>query len=67
MINSTKNPNQTQSTIVTKNLDQHKKNSNSVAHNLAKHAICILDFLVWTEDVPSHIVLFLQLDVVDLP
>ena len=40
-----------------------KRNGNSVAHNLAKHVICILDFQVWMEDVPSHIVLFLHLDV----
>ena len=40
-----------------------KRNGNSVAHNLAKHAICIPDFQVWIKDVPSHIVLFLHLDV----
>ncbi|XP_065621858.1 uncharacterized protein LOC111993424 [Quercus suber] len=39
-----------------------KRNGNSVAHNLAKHAICIPDFQVWMEDVPSHIVPFLHLD-----
>ena len=33
-----------------------KRNGNSVAHNLAKYALCILDFQVWMEDVPSHIV-----------
>ena len=33
-------------------LDSHvKRNGNSVAHNLAKHAICIPDFQVWMEDV----------------
>ena len=40
-----------------------KRNGNSVAHNLAKHAICIPDFQVWIKDVPSHIVSFLHLDV----
>ena len=40
-----------------------KRNGNSVAHNLAKHVICIPDFQVWIEDVPSHIVPFLHLDV----
>ena len=35
-----------------------KRNGNSVAHNLAKHAISILGFQVWMEDIPSHIVLF---------
>ena len=43
-----------------------KKNDNRVAHNLAKNALCILDFQVWMEDVPSHIVSILQLDVVEL-
>ena len=36
-----------------------KRNGNSVAHNLAKHAICIPDFQVWMEDIPSLIVSFL--------
>ena len=40
-----------------------KRNDNSVAHNLAKHVIFILDFQVWMEDVSSHIVPFLYLDV----
>ena len=40
-----------------------KRNGNSVAYNLAKHAICIPDFQVWIKDVPSHIVSFLHLDV----
>ena len=44
-----------------------KRNSNSVAHNLAKHAIRISDFQVWMEDVASHVVSFLHLDVVHLP
>ena len=42
-----------------------KKNGNRVAHNLAKNALHILDFQVWMEDVSSHIVSILQLDVVD--
>ena len=44
-----------------------KRNGNSVAHNLAKHAIRIPDFQVWMEDVPSHVVSFLHSDVVHLP
>ena len=44
-----------------------KRNGNSVAHNLVKHTIRMPDFQVWMEDVPSHIVPFLQLDIVDLP
>ena len=43
-----------------------KRNGNSIAHSLVKHAICIPDFQVWMEDVSSHIVSVLQLDVVDL-
>ena len=43
-----------------------KRNGNSVAHNLAKHAICISDFQVWMKDVLSHIVPFLHLDVTHL-
>ena len=44
-----------------------KRNGNSIAHNLAKHAISIPDFQVWMEDVPSHVVSFLHSDVVHLP
>ena len=44
-----------------------KRNGNSVAHNLAKHAIRIPDFQVRIEDVPSHVVSFLHSDVVHLP
>ena len=43
-----------------------KRNSNTIAHSLAKNALCILDFQVWMEDVPSHFVSILQLDVVEL-
>ena len=43
-----------------------KRNGNSVAHNLAKHAICMLDFQVWMEDVPPHIVSFLYSDITHL-
>ena len=35
-----------------------KRNDNSVAHSLAKHAISILNLQVWMEDVPSHIGFF---------
>ena len=40
-----------------------KRNDNSVAHDLVKHAIRIPNFQVWMEDVPSHIISFLHLDV----
>ena len=43
-----------------------KRNGNSIAHNLAKYALRIPDFQVWMEDVPSHIVQFLPLDVTHL-
>ena len=43
-----------------------KRNGNSVAHNLVKHAIRMPDFQVWMEDVPSHIVSFLYSDVTHL-
>ena len=42
-----------------------KRNDNGVAHSLAKNALCIPDFQVWMEDVPSHIGSILQLDVVE--
>ena len=42
-----------------------KRNNNAVAHSLAKNALCIPDFQVWMEDVPSHIGSILQLDVVE--
>ena len=45
---------------------QVKRNGNSVAHNLAKHALCIPNFQVWMKDVPPHIVQFLQFDVTHL-
>ena len=31
------------------------RTGNIVAHNLAKHARHVRDFLVWTEDIPSHL------------
>ena len=43
-----------------------KKNSNRVAHSLAKNTLCMADFQVWMEDIPLHIVSILQLDVVEL-
>ena len=43
-----------------------KRNGNRVAHSLARNTLCIPDFQVWMEDVPSHIVSILQLDVVEL-
>ena len=29
-----------------------KRAGNKVAHKLARHALCILDFSMWMEDVP---------------
>ena len=29
-----------------------KREGNNVAHNLARHALCISEFSVWMEDVP---------------
>ena len=43
-----------------------KREGNSVAHNLARHAISISDFLVWIEDVPPHIQNFVQVDLTSL-
>ena len=40
-----------------------KRNSNRVAHSLAKNALRILDLQVWMEDIPSHIISILDLDV----
>ena len=42
-----------------------KRNDIGVAYSLAKNALCIPDFQVWVEDVPSHIGSILQLDVVE--
>ena len=39
-----------------------KREGNKVAHKLAKHALCISDFLVWMEDVPPPIRSFVQDD-----
>ena len=41
-----------------------KRNSNRVAHSLAKNALCIPDLQVWMEDVSSHITSILDLDVI---
>ena len=40
-----------------------KRNDNGVAHSLAKNALCILNFQIWMEDIPSHIGSILQLNV----
>ena len=42
-----------------------KRNNNGVAYSVVKNALCIPDFQVWMEDVPSHIGSILQLDVVE--
>ena len=39
-----------------------KREDNSVAHNLARYAISIPNFLVWMEDIPPHIQHFVQAD-----
>ena len=41
-----------------------KRNGNRVAHSLAKNALRIPDFQILMEDVPSHIVSILDLDVI---
>ena len=43
-----------------------KRNGNRVAHSLDRNALCIPDFQIWMEDIPSHIVLILQFDVAEL-
>ena len=43
-----------------------KRNNNSVAHNLARHAISIPDCQVWMEDVPPRTVSVLHSDVTHL-
>ena len=40
-----------------------KRESNKVAHKLARHAFCISDFLVWMEDVPPLISSVVQDDI----
>ena len=40
-----------------------KRNDNRIAHSLAKNALRILDLQVWMEDIPSHIISILDLDV----
>ena len=40
-----------------------KREGNKVAHRLAKHALCILDFLVWIKDVPPPIRSVVQDDI----
>ena len=43
-----------------------KREGNSIAHNLARYANSIPDFLVWTEDVPPCIQSFVQADLASL-
>ena len=40
-----------------------KRNDNRVAHSLAKNALHIPNLQIWMEDVLSHIILILDLDV----
>ena len=43
-----------------------KREGNSVAHNLARYANSIPDFLVWMEDIPPCIQSFVQIDLASL-
>jgi len=43
-----------------------KRESNILAHSLARYAIGILDFLVWKEDVPSQFQDVLQADLLGI-
>ena len=42
------------------------RDCNSVAHSLAKHALNIQDFLVWTEETPPQVFHVLQADLAGL-
>ena len=35
---------------------------NSLAHNIARHARHVSEFMVWMEDVPPHLVSVIQVD-----
>ena len=41
-----------------------KREGNKVAHSLVRYAIEILDFVVWMEDVPPHLLSVVQVDIV---
>ena len=41
-----------------------KKEDNKVAHNLARYALCISDFVAWMKEVPRHFLSVFQADVV---
>ena len=43
-----------------------KRECNALAHNLARYAVSIPDFLVWMEEVPSQFQNVLQVDFVGL-
>ena len=40
-----------------------KREGNKVAHSLAQHALCILDFVVWMEDVSPLFLFVVQADI----
>ena len=40
-----------------------KREGNKVAHSLARHALCILDFVVWMEDVSPLFLFVVQADI----
>ena len=41
-----------------------KREGNKVAHNLARHVLCISDFVVWMEDVSSPLLPIVPADIV---
>ena len=40
-----------------------KREGNKVAHNLARHSICISDFLVWMKTIPPPFISFVLADI----
>ena len=40
-----------------------KKGGNIVAHKLARHAICVLDFVMWMKDVPPTLFPIVLVDI----
>ena len=41
-----------------------KREGNKVTHSLSRYDLCILDFVVWMEDVPPHFLSVVQIDIV---
>ena len=40
-----------------------KREGNKIAHSLAWHALCILDFIVWMENVSPLFLFVIQVDI----